>query len=150
MEEWLEPLPEKLLADSIRAAYRAPRAMHGYFEKVILLLQEGPMEDALSDPEVAGLVKAFSDMERRSLDLVDQDASFYPDDADHEVVIVDLTRHNRKPDFIRNTAFIRYPEALATGTQDHRPDLFHVPVLPHERQGAPQGHRGDHEVAEHG
>jgi len=113
MEEWQEPLPEKLLADSIRAAYRNPRSMHRYLEKAVLLLQQGPMEDALSDPEVSDLVTAFGDMERRSLQLVDQDAFFHPDDANREVVIVDLTRHNRKPDFIRNTAFIRYPGALA-------------------------------------
>ncbi len=113
MEEWREPLPEKLLADSIRAAFRAPRAMHGYLEKVVLLLRQDSMEKALSDPEVSNLVKTFGDMERRSLELVEQDAFFHPDDASREVVIVDLTRHNRKPDFIRNTAFIRYPGALA-------------------------------------
>jgi hypothetical protein len=80
---------------------------------MVRLLRDRSMSHALEDPEVMEKVDAYARMEERSLALIDQDASFHRLDTAREVVIIDLTRHNRKPEIIRNAAFIRFPEALA-------------------------------------
>lgn len=113
MEQWREPLPERFLADSIIAASREGRNYHLYLKKLVSLFREGSMEEAVSDPDVEAAVRSFRDLEERSLKLIEQDTSFHGDDPDHEIAIVDLTRHNRKPDILRNLAFIRHPESLA-------------------------------------
>ena len=78
-----------------------------------------PTSDIAFTPTIKALQErfgsrgAYARMEEKSLILIDQDTSFHEKDTEREVVILDLTRHNRKPEIIRNAAFIRYPEALA-------------------------------------
>ncbi|MFV1956932.1 MAG: hypothetical protein ACC669_04140 [bacterium] len=113
MEEWREPLPERLLADSLFAAFGDPAASRKYMKHMVLLLRDGSMNDALSDETVKSFVDEYRNLESRSISLVEKDSWFHPDDSEKEVIIVDLTVHNRKPDIIRNTAFILHPNALA-------------------------------------
>jgi oligoribonuclease NrnB/cAMP/cGMP phosphodiesterase (DHH superfamily) len=113
MEEWREPTVERKLADAIFAAHSDQRTFHTFLSKIVLLLKNGSMSDALEDPGVLENVDAYVRMEEKSLALIDQDASFHEMDTGREVAIIDLTRHNRRPEIIRNAAFIRYPDALA-------------------------------------
>jgi len=113
MEEWREPTVERRLADSIFAAFTDKRTFNTYLTGLIRLLRDMPMDEALNDPEVSDNVEAYRKMEEKSLVLIDQDTFFHETDVSKEVAVIDLTRHKRKPDVIRNAAFIRYPEALA-------------------------------------
>jgi oligoribonuclease NrnB/cAMP/cGMP phosphodiesterase (DHH superfamily) len=113
MEEWREPTAERKLADAIFAAHSDQRTYHTFLGKMVLLLRRGSMSNALDDPEILERVDAYARMEEKSLALIDQDADFHEMDTNREVVVIDLTRHNRRPEIIRNAAFIRYPGALA-------------------------------------
>lgn len=113
MEQWREPLPERFLADSIIAVSRDGKNYHRYLKKLVSLLREGSMEEALADVDVKAAMESFRDLEERSLKLIEQDTRFHDDDTEHEIAIIDLTRHNRKPGILRNLAFILHPEALA-------------------------------------
>jgi oligoribonuclease NrnB/cAMP/cGMP phosphodiesterase (DHH superfamily) len=113
MEEWREPTVERKLADALFAAHSDQRTFHTFLGKMVLLLKNGSMSDALEDPGVLEKVDAYARMEEKSLALIDQGVSFHDRDTGREVVLIDLTRHNRKPEIIRNVAFIRYPDALA-------------------------------------
>lgn len=112
MEEWHEPVPERLLSDSIFAA-SLERGSYSYLERMVRLLRERPMSEALVDPDIDAAVHRYSTLEENSLKLFRQDSGFHPADARKEVVIVDLTRHNRRPEVIRGAAFILYPESRA-------------------------------------
>lgn len=113
MDQWREPRPERLITDSLAVSFQKAGRHHRYLGHLVPLLRDNPMEDVLEDEQVHHAVHQYQEMERRSLALVEQDASFHPDDPDREIVVVDLTRHNRRPDIIRNTAFILHPQALA-------------------------------------
>jgi len=113
MEEWREPAVERKLADALYAAHADQGTFHSFLGKMVRLLRGGSMSRALEDPEVLEKVDAYARMEEKSLVLIDQDVSFHELDTKREVVVIDLTRHNRKPEIIRNAAFIRYPDALA-------------------------------------
>lgn len=112
MEEWRRPTPDRRLADSIYVA-SLDRGSYRYLERLVRLLRERPMEEVLKDPQVAALADRYEVLEEKSLSLFRQDASFHPDDPEHEVVVIDLTRHNRRPEVIRGAAFVLHPEALA-------------------------------------
>ena len=113
MEEWREPTPERRLADAIFAAASDRRSYFPFLEKSVELLKKGSIEEALEDKTVRDKVEEYRSMEVNSLKLMGPDSRFHPEDTDREVVIVDLTRHNRRPEVIRGAAFILYPEALA-------------------------------------
>lgn len=114
MAEWREPTPERLLSDAIFAASGDRRVYFPFLEKTLQLVRSVPMTDALENPEVASMVEKYRVMEDRSLKLMEPDSRFHETDTDKEVIIVDLTRHNRRPEVIRGAAFILHPEALAT------------------------------------
>ncbi len=113
MEEWREPTLERKLADAIFAAHSDQRTFHTFLGKMVRLLRDRSMEEVLADHEVLEKVDAYARMEEKSLALIDQDTSFHEIDTEREVVVIDMTRHNRRPEIIRNAAFIRYPDALA-------------------------------------
>jgi oligoribonuclease NrnB/cAMP/cGMP phosphodiesterase (DHH superfamily) len=113
MEEWREPTVERKLSDSIFAAYSDKKGLHDFLGRMVRLLRERSMAEVLEVPEVLEKVETYARMEEKSLILIGQDTSFHELDTEREVVVLDLTRHNRKPEIIRNAAFIRYPEALA-------------------------------------
>jgi len=112
MEEWRKPTPDRRLSDSIFVA-SLERGSFRYLERLARLLRERPVEKVLSDTQVAGLADRYKVMEEKSVSLFRQDAFFHSDDPEREVIIIDLTRHNRKPEVIRGAAFILFPDALA-------------------------------------
>ena len=112
MEEWRKPTPDRRLSDSLFAA-SLERGSFRYLERLARLLRDNPMEEVLQDNQVAELADRYKVMEEKSVTLFREDAFFHPDDLDREVIIVDLTRHNRKPEVIRGAAFILFPDALA-------------------------------------
>jgi len=113
MAQWREPTPERQLSDAVFAASAEKAGAFPFMEKILNLVKSGSMSDALADPEVASMVQRYQAMEENSLKLIKPDAYFHPSDRAEEVVVVDLTRHNRRPEVIRAAAFILYPEALA-------------------------------------
>jgi hypothetical protein len=112
MDEWREPTPERMLSDSIFAA-SLDRRSYPYLERMVCLLRDSPMSDVLDDPDIHASVDRYKVLEENSLRLFGQDSRFHPDDPLNEVVVVDLTRHNRRPEVIRGAAFILYPESRA-------------------------------------
>ena len=113
MAEWREPTSERLLSDAIFAASGDRRGYFPFLEKVLRLVKTGPLAHAVTDADVASMIERYRHMEENSLKLMEPDSRFHPLDLEKEVVIVDLTRHNRRPEVIRGAAFILHPEALA-------------------------------------
>jgi oligoribonuclease NrnB/cAMP/cGMP phosphodiesterase (DHH superfamily) len=113
MAEWREPTPDRLLSDAIFAASGDRSNYFPFLEKVLGLVKAGSLADAVTDPDVFTMIERYRHMEENSLKLMGPDSRFHPLDREQEVVIVDLTRHNRRPEVIRGAAFILHPEALA-------------------------------------
>ena len=111
MEEWQEPTPDRRLSDSIYAA-SLERGSYAYLEKLVRLLKNGSMAQALQDEQVHAMAEKYRVLEEKSIRLFEQDSSFHPDDPERELVVVDLTRHNRRPEVMRGAAFILHPESL--------------------------------------
>jgi oligoribonuclease NrnB/cAMP/cGMP phosphodiesterase (DHH superfamily) len=113
MEEWRKPTPERLLSDAIFAASGERRDYFPFLEWVLDLVKSSPLLETVKDARVVSMVERYRRMEENSLKLMKADSGFHDLDPDKEVVIVDLTRHNRKPEVIRGAAFILYPDARA-------------------------------------
>lgn len=112
MDQWRERTPERLLADSIFAA-SLERGSYSYLTRLVCLIRDRSMKDVLDDPDVLAMAQRYTFLEEKSLDLFSKDSRFHPADPQQEIVVIDLTRHNRRPEVIRGAAFILYPESQA-------------------------------------
>lgn len=113
IEDWRKETPGKLLDNSIKASAPSLKDKYSYLTKLVWLLRDHPLEEVVRMDPVRERIERYRVEEERMLKLIEQDASFLPFDPDRELVILDLTRHNRRPWVIKQLVALLYPEALA-------------------------------------
>ncbi len=113
IEEWRRETPGKLVDYSIKAPTATLKEKHLYLRELVPLIRDHPLEEVIKVDKVKERIERYRIEEERMLRLIEQDASFLPFDEGREVVVLDLTHHNRRPRVIKNLASLLYPEALA-------------------------------------
>jgi len=113
VEEWRRETPGRILSDSMKAQEPTPRQASQHHQNLVQLLRERPMEEVASRNFVLERFRRYRESEERMLKLIEESAHFLPRDTEREIVILDMTRHRRKPTVAKNLAYILYPEALA-------------------------------------
>jgi oligoribonuclease NrnB/cAMP/cGMP phosphodiesterase (DHH superfamily) len=113
VEEWRRETPGRIISDSLKAQEPYPRHAFQYRHNLVQLLRDRPMEEAASRDFVLERFRRYREGEERMLKLIEESACFLPGDSGHEIVVLDMTRYNRKPTVVKNLAYILYPEALA-------------------------------------
>jgi hypothetical protein len=113
VEEWRSETPGKLVDMSIKAYAPTPRDQTKFLTRVTELVRDRPLAGALEDGEVASRVERYREEERRMVGFIERSITFLPQDRDREIVVLDLTPHNRRARVIRNLAYLVHPRALA-------------------------------------
>lgn len=113
LEDWRRETPGKLLDNSIKASTGNLKEKYAYLSRLVWLLRDHPLEEVVKVDFVRERIERYKVEEERMLKLIEQDASFLPFDNDRELVILDLTKHNRRPWVIKQLVALLYPEALA-------------------------------------
>ncbi len=113
VEEWRRETPGRIISDSMKAQEQAPRQSIHYRQNLVQLLRDRPMEEVASRDFVLERFRRYREDEERMLKLIQEAACFLPDDTEREIVVLDLTRHNRKPTVVKNLAYLLYPKTLA-------------------------------------
>ena len=113
IQEWRRETPGKLVDYSIKAPTATLKEKHLYLRELVPLVRDHPLDVVIQMGRVKERIERYRVEEERMLRLIEQDASFLPFDSEREVVVLDLTRHNRRPRVIKNLASLLYPEALA-------------------------------------
>ncbi|MBW2149415.1 MAG: hypothetical protein JRI22_20655 [Deltaproteobacteria bacterium] len=113
VDEWRKETPGRIISDSMKAQEPSPRQAVHYRRNLVQLLRDRPMEEVASRDFVLERFRSYRGDEERMLKLIRDAARFLPDDTEREIVILDLTRHNRKPTVVKNLAYMLYPDALA-------------------------------------
>lgn len=113
LEEWRKESFGKLVDSSIKASTSDPRERNFYLSKLVNLIRDHPLEEVVKFDLVRGRIERYKVEEERMLRMIQEDASFLPFDEGRELVILDLTRHNRRPWVIKQLVSLVYPEALA-------------------------------------
>ncbi|MDD4858455.1 MAG: hypothetical protein PHD74_10200, partial [Candidatus Krumholzibacteria bacterium] len=70
----------------------------------------------LADATVSGQLARYREEEKRMVDFLSKSIDFLPEDAAHEIVILDFTSHSRPPRVLKNLVYLSRPEALAALT----------------------------------
>lgn len=116
VEEWRRETPGKLVDMSLKAWTSSPREHTKYLEHLVRLVREAPLEQVLADATVSGQLARYREEEKRMVDFLSKSIDFLPEDAAHEIVILDFTSHSRPPRVLKNLVYLSRPEALAALT----------------------------------
>ncbi|MCJ7547405.1 MAG: hypothetical protein MUP30_11380 [Deltaproteobacteria bacterium] len=113
VEEWRRETPGKLVDYFLKASSATVRAKYRSLKELVTWVRDLPLPEVTALPAVKEGIDQYRKEEERMLKLLQEDAYFLPDDARKEIIIVDLSRHNRRPQIIKNLAFLLYPQAAA-------------------------------------
>ncbi|MBW2039342.1 MAG: hypothetical protein JRI46_07085 [Deltaproteobacteria bacterium] len=113
IEEWRKETPGKLVDFSLKASSPTLREKHRYMRELVRWVRDLPLEEVLVLPKVRERIKRYRGEEDKMFKLIQEDSSFLPNDQREEMIVIDLTRHNRRPEIIKNLAYLLYPQALA-------------------------------------
>jgi len=113
LEDWQRETPGKVLSDSLRITFRSRGERNRYMRHLIRRIREAPVEEVLCDPEVEEKSRLYREMEEKSRSLIERMASFLPEDAEQEVILLDTTGLKHAPYIIKSLAFLSYPKAVA-------------------------------------
>ena len=113
IEDWRTPTPGKIIDCAIKLQSEDQEAKRQFLRSLIGLLKERPIADVADTPSIQKRYKIFLQEEQQMLEQVQQDLSFLEQDAEKHLMILDLTRHNRRPNVLKHLAYLLYPEAQA-------------------------------------
>jgi len=114
VEEWRKETPGKLVDYFLKAGGGTTlRDKHRSLQALVGWVRDLPLHEVAAVPTVREGVERYKREEERMLKLIEKDAYVLPDDQHKEIVIIDLSHHNRRPQIIKNLAFLLYPQALA-------------------------------------
>jgi len=113
VDEWREMTPGKLVDATLKIPYDSPKKKNLYMKELVFWIRNNPLEKIVNYRPIREKLKIYEQEEKRMLDLIQKDSYFHEKDLDKEIVILDFTHHNRKPQVIKNLAFIHYPNSLA-------------------------------------
>jgi oligoribonuclease NrnB/cAMP/cGMP phosphodiesterase (DHH superfamily) len=110
IEEWQRETPGKLVDYFLKAGgpdkYRTLR-------ELVAWIRDLPLHEVVALPAIKEGIDQYRREEERMLKLLQADAYFLPEDAHKEIIVIDLSRHNRRPQITKNLAFLLYPQAAA-------------------------------------
>ena len=111
VEEWRAETPAHVVSNAMKGAFRNPGERNRFYRNLVYGLRDRGLEAVAQSPEVQRRYREYRAQEERMFRLLEQDARPY--DGKGDVIVVDLTRHNRKPFVWKNLAQVLFPQALA-------------------------------------
>ena len=111
IDDWRRETPGKVLERTLKLPSVSDGRRKNYMTDLVRQLRKCPLEEVARLPRVEELYRQYQEEEDRMIQQIHGDADFLPEDCDEELIVLDLTRHNRRPVVIKNLAYLIYPEA---------------------------------------
>jgi oligoribonuclease NrnB/cAMP/cGMP phosphodiesterase (DHH superfamily) len=113
IEDWRRETPGKILEYTLKSRFQSTQEQDSYMRNLVQQLRDRSIEEVAGLSFVVKQLNRYREEEGRMLRTI-QEASFFLDlDQRREVVVIDLTRYQRRPHLIKNLAFLIHTEALA-------------------------------------
>lgn len=113
VEEWRKQTPGKIIDASIKVKDDIPGIKRSYMKQLVIALKGQSIGDVAELDSVRERYRRYCDQENKMLGLIENDAAFHPEDKDKEIIVLDMTHHNRRPYITKNLAFLLYPGSMA-------------------------------------
>jgi len=113
VEDWRRETPAKIIDAAIRAEAEERESKFQFLRSLVGLLKTHSLSEIADTPGVRKRHRQYAEEEDQMLEQISRDVGFLSQDADHILIVLDLTRHNRRPNLQKHLAFLLHPEAQA-------------------------------------
>ncbi len=112
IEDWRRETPGKIIDLTLKAPFQSAEDQASYMRNLVQQIRDRSIDEVSHLDFIQRRLRQYREEEGRMLRMI-QDASYFIEqDGKKEVVVIDLTRYQRRPHLIKNLAFLIYPEAL--------------------------------------
>ncbi len=113
VEEWRRETPGRVIDKTLKISDPSLRERNAYMRNLVFQIRDHPLEKVGVFPEVKKRFSRYKEEELRMMRIIEQSATFLPLDRKREMVILDLTGYKRRPDIVKNLAYLVFPEVLS-------------------------------------
>ncbi len=112
-EDWEKETTGKLLNFAILMPGETSVEKSKFMTKLVGMITKYSLEEILEFDWVKPRIDQYRISEEKMTSLIAQSIVFLPQDTEKSIPVIDMTKHNSKPDVIRTLAFKIYPHAKA-------------------------------------
>ena len=113
IDDWRAETPAKIIDGSIKVKVDSANIKWKHLRNLISQLKTRPLEQVAKTPGVEKFYHIFQNEEQAMMEQIQKDVLFLPQDTNRELVIIDLTKHNRQPNVLKHLAYLLFPNSLA-------------------------------------
>ena len=113
IEDWREETPGKVIDYTLKVRFQSAEEQAAHMRNLVQQLRDRSIEEVANLSFVQKRFRQYQEEEERMLRAIRESSYFLEQDLRKEVVVVDLTRYQRRPHLSKNLAFLIYPEALS-------------------------------------
>jgi hypothetical protein len=113
VDDWRRETPGKIIEYTLKVRYPSAEEQNGHMRNLVQQLRDRSVEEVASLPFVRKRFQQYQEEEQQMLRSIREASYFLEQDRGKEVVLIDLTKYQRRPHLSKNLAFLIYPEALA-------------------------------------
>jgi hypothetical protein len=113
IEEWRRETPGRVIDKTLKISDPSLRERNAYMRNLVFQIRDHPLEEVANLPMVKKRSIGYGEEEQKMIKIIQQSATFLPADREGKMVILDLTGFKRRPDVVKNLAFLIFPEALS-------------------------------------
>ncbi len=113
IDDWRRETPGKIIDASIKVKEPSAERKWEHLRNLVRQLQDRPIEEVAKMASVRKRYRQYREEEERMIEQIREEIDFLPQDAKRQVILLDLTHHNRRPFLFKQLAYLEHPEALA-------------------------------------
>jgi hypothetical protein len=110
--DWRKETSGKIIEGTLKIRDNKRINRQNYMNNLVSWLREKSIEDVSILPEVQRRYTLFLEEEHTIINQIKQDSFSLDEDKQNELIIIDLTKHNRRPFIIKNLAYLLFPKSL--------------------------------------
>lgn len=111
IEEWRSETPGKIIDRTLKISDPSLQERNAYMRNLVFQIRDRPLGEVVRLPLVRKRLAEYEEEELRMMKVIQESATFLPSDREQKMVILDLTGFKRRPDIVKNLAFLIFPEA---------------------------------------
>jgi oligoribonuclease NrnB/cAMP/cGMP phosphodiesterase (DHH superfamily) len=113
IEDWRQETSGKIIDATIKLKEESAEIKWEYLRQMVRHLQKHTLAEVAQMASVKRRYRLYCDEEEKMIEQIKGEISFLPEDTEQKVMVLDLTRHNRRPNLIKHLAYLIHPEAQA-------------------------------------
>ncbi|MBN1465232.1 hypothetical protein JXA02_05685 [candidate division KSB1 bacterium] len=113
IDDWRVETPGKIIDATIKVKEESAEQKWEYLRNLVRHFSNRPIDEIAKMTSVQKRYRSYCEEEQRMIEQIRDEISFLPQDADHKIIIIDLTHHNRRPMVFKQLAYLVHPECQA-------------------------------------